>query len=305
LSGRHLNIKELFKTFNNFEQTAINHTHLVGFADIDAQFKYQQDEKGNTVLPSIKGNARLRITDGELIEYEPLYGLVEDFRKNKVLSFFIKLDDFEKKLHHVKFDTLENTLSIQDNEVIIPEMQIRSSAIDLTLRGKQSFDHDLDYHMSFNLKQVLLANRDKPTPTEYGYIEDDGTGNKMIYLHITGKTDSPKVTFDKQAGKKRRKEVVKEEVNATKAILQEEFGLFKSDSLSPIPNDEPVPKNELDLDEFDEQLENKTPADSTTISTKKDSTGKSSKWKKLLKKVSGEESNSKFENWEFEENDDW
>ncbi len=305
LSGRHLNIKELFKTFNNFEQTAISHTNLVGFADIDAQFKYQQDEKGNTVLPSVNGNARLRITNGELIEYEPLYGLVEDFRKNKILSFFIKLDDFEQKLHHVRFDTLENTLSIKNNEVFIPEMQIRSSAIDLTLQGKQSFDHDLDYHMSFNLKQVLLANRDKPTPTEYGYIEDDGTGNKMIYLHISGNADNPKVTFDKQAGKKHRKEVVKQEVNTTKAILQEEFGLFKSDSLAPVPEGEPAPKNELDLDEFDEQLENKNSADSTTSSIKKDTVEKKSKWKKLLKKVSGEESNSKFENWEFEENDDW
>ena len=81
--------------------------------------------------------------------------------------------------------------------------------------------------------------------------------------------------------------------------------MFKGDSLAPTPKEEPAPKNELDLDEFDEQLENKNTTDSTILPTTKDTVQQKSKWKKLLKKVSGEESNSKFENWEFEENDDW
>jgi len=306
LSGRHLNIRTLFQTFNNFEQTAIGYEHLKGFADVDAKFSYQRDTKANTVMPTIKGNARIRVTNGELIEYKPLYGLVADFRKNKILSLFIKLDEFEKRLHHVKFDTLANTLSVSNNEVIIPEMLIKSNALNLTLSGKQTFDHDIDYRMSFNLKQVLLANRDQPTPTEYGYIEDDGTGNKMIYLHLTGNADNPIVSFDKLASKKRRKEVVQQEVTTTKAILQQEFGLFKGDSLAPLPPQEKEPNNELDLEEFNQQLESSTTADSTNKPVKTDSTKRKSKWKKLLEKVSGEESNSKFENWEFEEeNDDW
>ena len=305
LSGRHLNVRAQFKTFNNFEQTAISYQHLKGLADIDAKFSYQQDAKGNTIKPTIKGNARVRVVNGELIEYPPLYDLVDEFRKNKILSLFIKLDEFEKKLHHVKFDTLANTLSVANSEVVIPEMLIKSSALNLTVRGKQSFDQDIDYYMNFNLKQVLLANRDQPTPTEYGYIEDDGTGNKMIYLHVTGNADNPVVSFDKKASKRRRKEVVQQEVTTTKAILQQEFGLFKNDSLAPLPPEEPTPNNELDVEEFHQQLETSSETDSTQVPAKVDSTKQKSKWKKLLEKVSGEESNSKFENWEFEENDDW
>ncbi len=306
VTGASVSIRDVFKTFNDFEQSAISYTHLKGKADVEAAFQFTRDLEGNTVPKSIEGIANLTITEGELINYKPLYSLVSDFRKNKVLSLFIKLEDFEERLKHIHFDTLKNSISIDNESITMPQMTIESSALDLSLRGSQTFSNELDYHIGFNLKQVLLANRNQPIETEYGYIEDDGTGNKMVYLTLTGTADNPIVKFDKNAAKTRRKEVVQQEVNTTKAILKEEFGLFQGDSLAPT-----TPQNEkttpgLDIEAFDSSLE-KTQADSSTIQPKAqpDTTKTKSKWKKLLQKVSGEESKSKFENWEFEENDDW
>lgn len=304
--GTSLLIRDVFETFNDFEQSAISYTHLKGKADVDAAFKFTRDLTGNTVPQSIEGKANLTITEGELIDYEPLYSLVSDFRKNKVLSLFIKLEEFENRLKHIRFDTLTNSISIANQTVFIPQMTIRSNALDLSLSGKQTFDNQLDYHLGFNLKQVLLANRDQPLETEYGYIEDDGTGNRMVYLNLTGTADNPIVKFDKQAAKARRKEVVQQEVNTTKAILNEEFGLFKSDSLTPAPDQKTTETPGIDLEGFDASLEEtKSDSTSTPVKPAADSSKQESKWKKLLQKVSGEESKSKFENWEFEENDDW
>lgn len=304
LSARQIDIQQLFENFNNFGQNAIRSEHLSGKADIISHFTFTQNEAGKIDSKSIAGEADLTIENGELIDYKPLYSLVDDFRKNKILRLFIKLDDFEKKLHHIQFETLHNTFRIENETVFIPQMKIKSSALDLELSGQQTFENDLDYRMSFNLKQILLAKQSEPVPTEYGYIEDDGTGNKMVYLHITGNVDNPKIRFDKWATKIRRKEVVDQEVKTTKSVLNQELGLFKNDtSLAPLPEEKKVEQT-IDLDEFQNELETDKKTDSTTKTASDTIEQKTSKWKKMLKKASGEESKSKFENWEFE-NDDW
>lgn len=301
---RKVNLSALFYAFREFGQSSISHSHLRGTSTIDMNLTAQLDSSGNFNLPTLKAQGDVTVQDGELIEYKPLYSIVDDFRENKVLRLFIKLDDFEKRLHHVRFQQLTNTIEISDETVFIPSMFIQSSALDLKLSGSQHFTDSMSYNIGFNLKEVLLRKGQNVTEGKYGYIADDGTGNKMVFLHITGTPDDPQVSFDRKASRAHNRAVVKREVSTTKAVLNQELGLFKSEEHPELEQAPPETDLQLDFGEFEEDNE---PNDPTTKSADSDTTSttppKGKKWKKLLQKVTGEESKSKFENWEFEDDD--
>lgn len=295
--GNNINIQMLFKHFDNFGQNAISFENLKGISDFDAHVYFEQNQQNNEInLPSLKVQSEVWIKNGEIIEYKPLYSLVSDIKKSSWLMRLIKLDDFEKRLHHVKFQELYNQIEVKDQKVFFPKMRILSSALDLGLEGWHSFDNFMDYRVSFNLKQVLLRKLEEKQELEHGYVLDDGTGNKMIFLHVSGNVDDPTVKLDKAAGKEHQKKAVKEEVKISKSILKEEFGLFKNDtSLKALPKpEEKRASYEVDLGEFGSP-DKKEDLPKDTVPEKR--------WKKAWKKLGGDENKSKFEEWEFEEDD--
>lgn len=295
--GSNINIQTLFKKFDNFGQSAISHENLKGISDFDAHVYFEQNQANKEIsLPSLKVQSEVWIKNGEIIEYKPLYSLVSDIKKSSWLMRLIKLDDFEKRLHHVKFQELYNQIEVKDQKVFFPKMSIFSTALDLGLEGWHSFDNFMDYHISFNLKQVLLRKLEEKQELEHGYVLDDGTGNKMIFLHVSGHVDNPDVKLDKAAGKAHQKKAVNEEVKISKSILKEEFGLFKNDtSLKALPKpEEKRASYEVDLGEFGSP-DKKEDLPKDTLPEKR--------WKKAWKKLGGDENKSKFEEWEFEEDD--
>ena len=91
--------------------------------------------------PSLNVNTQLKIEDGELIEFEPMYNL----------SDYVSLNE----LKNVKFATLENKIRIENEKVIIPEMEIHSTALSVHVSGSHSFNNIMDYRIRLLLSDVL------------------------------------------------------------------------------------------------------------------------------------------------------
>ena len=62
---------------------------------------------------SLNINSQLKIENGELIEFEPMYNL----------SDYVSIEE----LKNVKFATLENKIRIENERIIIPKMNINST----------------------------------------------------------------------------------------------------------------------------------------------------------------------------------
>ena len=297
---RNIDIHQLFVVFEDFGQSSIQSRHLKGKLNSNYTLTARLKSNLHVDTKSINIRSDLKVEDGELINYEPLTEVTKDFNENKILRLFIKLDDFNQRLKHIKFKTLQNKFSIKDETLFIPYMKIESSALDINLAGTHTFDNHIDYLLDFNLKQVLTR-KEKIKDTEYGYIKDDGTGNKMVFLKITGSVDTPKISFNRKASKSYSKELINKEIQTTKKILKEEFNLNGHKNKR---NEEPTQEAdfELDLEDFHKEDKKET---SKTISTKNDTTDSSKGLKKILKKVrnSKKEEKSKFEEWEFEDDD--
>ncbi|MCX7743024.1 MAG: AsmA-like C-terminal region-containing protein [Flavobacteriales bacterium] len=215
LQGIQLN--RLFYECGNFGQKTITHENLNGNVDAFIIMSMHFTDALKAELPSVLVNSQLTIQNGELIRLKSL----------DALSKFIRVEE----LRHVKFATLTNQIRIENETVIIPEMQINSSAINLVLSGTHTFKNQIDYRFNVLLKDLLAQKFKKNRKQqEFGeIIEEEGTGARL-YLKMTGTADDPIVAFDTKGVREKIKQDLKEEKKDLKQMLYEEFGWFKKDT---------------------------------------------------------------------------
>ena len=225
-----LDITRLFNELENFDQTTLTEKNVKGVLSADVQFSSMWS-KDLTINPArVISTCDIKIDNGELNNFTPIQALAK----------YIKVPD----LNRIKVSTLTNKIAIKDRKIFIPNMEIKSSAINISGNGTHSFDNIVDYHIQLLLSDVL-GKKMRSNTTEFGEIEDDGLGRTMLMLSMKGPVDNPKFAYDrKAAGQKIKTEISKESQNL-KSMLKEEFGLFKKDT---VKTSKPKKKDEMQID---------------------------------------------------------
>lgn len=213
-----LKIEELFNEFNNFGQTEFTPDNLNGLLTAHTDLMIVWDSKMNLLGKKMVVLSDMTIKNGELKNYEPL----------SALSKFVDVNE----LKNLKFSELRNTLTIQNEVLNIPTMDIRNNAINLSLNGTHSFSNLLNYKIKLSLSE-LIQKRRKPQVDEFGE-EDVKTRGINLYLTISGPLDKLQFKFDRKGAKAQLKQDVKQEKEAVKEILRQEFGVKKDSTLKKI-----------------------------------------------------------------------
>lgn len=217
-SLKSIDINKLFYSFSDFGQTFLPEKNISG--DISGNIYFSSLINDHLVInkKSVISESNLVIENGALINFEPM----------KQLSKFIDI----KELEHIKFSTLQNQISIKDEKVLIPKMDINSSAINITISGTHSFDNTFEYRFRVLLSDLLASKaKDKAEQNnETENYEDDGLGKTNIYLKIIGNPDDFKISYDRKQAREARKIELQSEKTQLKKIFNDEFGWFKSDS---------------------------------------------------------------------------
>lgn len=212
---RRIDIRALFYELENFNQQTMTDRNVKGLVSAGVQFS--STWTSGLVNDPVKTRAaiELSIEDGELNDFAPLQPVAK----------YIHLSD----LNRIRFSTLKNTISIERRKINIPQMDIQSSALNLSLSGVHDFDNMVDYRLQLLLSDVL-GRKVKKESSEFGEIEDDGLGRPRLFLTMKGPVDNPKIGYDRKgAGEKVRNDLVREK-QTIKTILKEEFGLFRKDT---------------------------------------------------------------------------
>ena len=196
-----------------------------------------------------------------------------------------EVDALQGKLDNIRFETLENTIFISDSKLIIPKMEIKSSALDITTEGTHGFNNKVDYRFAFRLRDLKL----KKDESEFGEVIDDETGLR-IYVRMYGDLDNPTIEWDQTARKDQARENRQEAKQEALSILKSEFGLFKKDTTIKAYQQKQVQREEL-LIEFgkDEVL---TPEEIKKEKQKKQ--GKLSKFSEKLKQENDKDKEVEF-----------
>ena len=222
-----IDIKKLFASFSNFGQEYIIDEHINGSVSGEVDFSATWDSKLKIEKSSIIAESHVIITDGELVNFEPMLGL----------SRFIEVEE----LQQIKFSKLENEILIKDKKVTIPQMEVHSSAINVTLSGMHDFDNNISYKAKVLLSEILFqkAKNRKKENEEFGVVEDDDLGKTSLYLTITGKPGDINIAYDRKEVKQAISESIQEERKVLQEILKEEFGWFKKDTTGKNEQEEP------------------------------------------------------------------
>lgn len=213
-----IDVKKLFYTFDNFGQSFILDKNLNGRVSAVVDYSSVWDKNLNILPQSVLCDSKLEITNGELIDFEPM----------TKLSAYIEVSE----LKHIKFSTLKNEIIIKDRIVTIPQMDINSTAFNIQASGTHNFDNEFTYRVKLLLSDLMAKNakKAKKENDEFSYVEDDGLGKTSIYLIIKGNPDNYKISYDTKSVKENIKQNIKTEKQTIKQILKEEFGLFKNDT---------------------------------------------------------------------------
>lgn len=221
-----INFTKLFREWDDFKQTVIKSSNIEGTAKANVNFEAPFDFRSGIISNAIIANIGIQIDNGRLKNVETFSTIIESLKSSSLKTVLGKsnIDAFGKKLNDLKFDQLKNTLIIKNSVLTIPQMSINSSALDVELSGKHSFDNDVDYRFGFRFRDLKKAKE-----SEFGEIIDDGTGFR-VYMRMYGNIDNPTIEWDKQSRKETTKENIAKEKEDVKSILKSEFGLFKNDT---------------------------------------------------------------------------
>lgn len=213
-----VDVNESFVTFNNFGQDFIRAENLEGFLSGNITLVLPVDSLMNPDIHTMAAEGKFNISDGALVNFDPV----------KALSSFIELSE----LQNIRFDKLENDFFIRDNVFYLPQMEIRSSAADLSVNGEHTFDNQYEYHVKMLLSEILSkkSRKTRKPAEDFGEIQDDGLGKTSIFLRIDGNGEDVKVSYDMKAAGNQLKDNLKKEKETLKTIIKEEYGLYRKDS---------------------------------------------------------------------------
>jgi hypothetical protein len=243
-----INIQDLFIQCENFGQELLQSKHLKGIATSHIQFVAATDKELRLKPSKVFTNADLTIENGELIRFDPVYNL----------SRFINLSELE----HIKFGLLQTQIIIKDRVIDISKTSIASSALNLEMSGKHTFDNAIDYRFKVMLNELLSQKAKKAKKENEEFLEDDDEGGKRrmaLFISMKGTVDNPKFSYDKVGLSNKIKQDVKQEKQTVKSLLKEEFGMYKSDTtLSTSKEIKPV-KLQVEWEEAPKKEEPKKP----------------------------------------------
>ncbi len=215
-NGKQIDAREAFRVFDNFGQKSLNYQHLEGKIDARVNFAALFSPELKVYPKTIVAQVQTKINNGRLKNYPPMLKL----------SKFIDASE----LQDVRFATLENQFDIRNEEIHIPEMEIRSNAVNLRISGVHKFNNVIEYYLRIRLSDLRgkrYKERLRKEEEEFGPFEEDGTGKTTLFLMMTGTIDNPVFKYDIKGVKEKIKQDLRQEKQNLKQILHEEFGWFK------------------------------------------------------------------------------
>lgn len=213
-----IDVNQLFVQFEEFNQDFLTSKNIKGIVSADINFSALMDSNLQFNPDNIQSDIDVKIKDGELIGLHSMNEICAYIKGNKLVAPFVNEDKLQEKLEHIYFSELSNKIEIRNQKIHIPDMNIHSSAMDISAQGDHYFNNYIEYTLGFKLRDVLC----KENSSEFGEIQDDGLSNSF-FLSMSGNTNSPEFGYDRLAHKEKRQADFKNEKTIFKELVKDQF----------------------------------------------------------------------------------
>lgn len=250
-----VDVSNLFREFENFGIDILTDKNIKGNISTSMKIYMVWDENLNSILDAFTAKGTVLIENGELINFDPMLALGK----------YIDVND----LKNLRFSNLENTIEIKNKMIYIPDMEIKSNALNLRLTGTHSFENKIDYHLQMLLSDFIKKKSKTLGDERFGEVEQDGSGNTKLLIRMYGDAENPKFSLDKKEIKKKIADDLRREKAEIKNVLKDEFGNWfkKEKQFKESLNENPA--------EWEQDLpQSKTPINTTNNNPKTDTTSK-------------------------------
>jgi len=179
--------KLLFK-FDNFGQDQLVSNNLHGQLSGSVTGKIRMHPDLIPIINDSNLDIDVEVTNGSLVDFTPFQALSDFFT--------------DKNLSMVRFDTLRNTLSLTNGNLIIPKMNLNTSLGYFEISGRQGVDLDMAYEMRIPVKVVAKAgfqrlfakkNRDNTGNVDEIEYRDFTRNTRFVNVLISGTPDDYEV----------------------------------------------------------------------------------------------------------------
>ncbi|MCB0805365.1 MAG: AsmA family protein [Bacteroidales bacterium] len=209
---KQVNIRKLFSYFGDFGQDNLTHDQLNGSVTANTTYSSNLTPDLHVDPASVVVSSDIKIDEGELIGYSPLYKL----------SGYIDKDE----LKHIRFEELTNRIEINNEVITIPHMAIASSSLDLELSGTHTFNNVIDYHVKLKLFDILNKNRKQENSTDLNgnFVKKDKENEPNLFLSLQGDVSDPSIKYDSRAVRDKIAGDFRQEKQVFKKVIKNEFG---------------------------------------------------------------------------------
>ena len=176
-------LKEILRSFNNFDQNYITDKNLSGILDSRAQVRMDFDSSQNILSEKIIADIEFKIENGRIIDFETL----------KALKRFSEVD----KLNDVQFGPFTNRIRIANKVVMIPEMTLENNAITLKVAGTHSFENYLDFLIKMQLRDIVGNKKQPRSKALDEFIKEKNMTEKVwVPIKVQGPVENLKFSID-------------------------------------------------------------------------------------------------------------
>jgi hypothetical protein len=209
-----IDLPALFRAFDDFEQSTLRSEHLQGLLSASGSLQFDCHQSLAWDAKSFEMLGEASIANGALHRLEAFANIAEYLKENRMIAPLVNPEDLAQRLEDITFEPLSSALYVSGESVHLPEVQIRSSAMNISLEGSYTFDGTLDYTLGFSMRDLRHRGNG-----EFGPIEDDGLG-QQFFIQMNGNVNSPDYSWDRKAQRNHRKNNFQREKELLKSLFK-------------------------------------------------------------------------------------
>ncbi len=194
-----MDLNQLLTDFDNFDQDMVTADNLSGQMSADLDGLAEVLKMGEDIpMEKIKLLGNLKLENGEIKDLEML----------KTLDKYTGM----RELDDIRFQTLTTSLFVRNGSLFLPQTDIKTSAMNLSLFAMQGIANDnFEYHLKIFPGEIMLGNS-KGVMKKQAQMKDnlaDETNMKSINLLAYDIDGDSKYWFDTETRKKKMRTKIK------------------------------------------------------------------------------------------------
>jgi len=191
-----VNVKDLFRAFNNFGQLVLTDKNLAGLLSANAVLKGKMTENAEVIPESVIGNVSFNLKQASLTGFDPLKKIGGKIFRNR-------------DLENVQVSELNNNFDIQGDKIILKPLHIETNALTINVDGvfgiRNGTDLNIDVPLRNPIKDEAILNDSlrmyrsgKGITVHFKATDDPVTGKLKIDWYLRSKTENKTTEDDKK-----------------------------------------------------------------------------------------------------------